>query len=243
MARRGGGCLKVVLGLILIPMIIGSGIWFLSNVNRVLNHESVEAVVVDLIASTDSDGDTVYAPVYEYDVAGDTYRYQSQVSLGGVVVPDIGDRKTLLYNPDDPGDARVRNMFLLLVLPLILVAVPLLILIAIGWARVRRRNRTVDWPAPDTTVPPWAQPEAPEANMNTIEATFMGTEPSQMDASGDVQYRVKARAEINGELHRFRGEWVDDDPTLLFMERGNKVEVRVDPDDPTKYEVVMPSFD
>lgn len=241
MAKRGSGCLRFVLGLILIPMIVGSGFWLLSNINRVLNHESVEAVVVDLIVGTDSDGDTVYTPVYEYDVIGQTFRYQSQVSLGGVVVPDIGDTRTLLYNPDDPGDARVRNMFLLLVLPGILVAIPLLILFAVGWATVRRRSS--DRPAADAAVPPWGQPEVLDDERDIIEAIFMGTEPSQMDDRGDVRYRVKARAEIDGEIHRFRGEWVDDDPTLLFMERGNKVEVRIDPTDPSHYEVVMPSFD
>lgn len=243
MAKRGGGCLRVVLGLILIPMVIGSGLWFVSNLNRVLTHEPVEAVIVDLIASTDSDGDVTYAPVYEYDVEGQTYRYQSLVSLGGLAVPDIGDRKTLLYNPDDPGDARVRNMFLLLILPAILVLIPVLILVTIGWAAVRRRRRSEQWPAPIDTIPPWSQPQEPELNRDTIDAIFMGTEPSQMDSSGDVQYRVKARAEIDGVLQRFVGPWVDEDPTLLFMERGNRVEVRVDPNDLSSYEVIMPATD
>ena len=71
----------------------------------------------------------------------------------------------------------------------------------------------------------------------------MGTEPSQMDSSGNVRYRVKARAEIDGVMHRFRGEWVDEDPTLLFMEQGNKVEVRINPTDPADYEVVMPEVE
>jgi hypothetical protein len=243
MAKRGGGCLKFVLGLILIPMILGSGLWFLSNLNRVLTHQRVDAVVIDLIPSTDSDGDTVYKPVYQYDVDGQTYRYTSLVSLGGLAVPDIGDQKTLLYNADDPGDARVRNMFLLLVLPAILVLIPLLILVALGWSAMRRRRRTEDWSAPSTNVPPWSPPAEFDPTGDTITAIFMGTEPSQMDAKGDVRYRVKARAEIDGELRRFVGEWVDEDPTLMFMARGNTVEVRIDPSSPTIYEVIMPTAD
>lgn len=243
MAKRGGGCLKVVFGLILIPMILGLGLWFLSNLNRVLTHEPVDAVVVDLIPSTDSDGDTVYTPVYEYDVAGQTYRYTSLISIGGIGVPDIGDDKTLLYNPDDPGDARVRNMFLLLILPAILVLVPVLILGALGWAALRRRRRAEEWSPSDATVPPWSQPVEVDLPRDTITAIFMGTEPSQMDSGGNVQYRVKARAEIDGELRRFVGEWVDEDPTLMFMERGNTVEVHIDPTDPTIYEVIMPTTD
>ena len=69
----------------------------------------------------------------------------------------------------------------------------------------------------------------------------MGTEPSQMDDQGNVRYRVKARAEIDGVIHRFRGHWQNEDPTLLFMELGNKVQVRVDPNDPSSYQVLMPS--
>ena len=71
----------------------------------------------------------------------------------------------------------------------------------------------------------------------------MGTEPSQMDARGRVRYRVKARAEIDGSLHRFLSEWLEEDPTLYYMKHGNKVEVRIDPQDPTSYEVVLPPLE
>jgi hypothetical protein len=222
-------------------MILGSGWWFLSNLGRVLTHESVEAVVIDLIPSTDSDGDPVYGPVYGFEVDGVSYRYESPVDLGGFLVPDIGDEKTLLYNPDNPSDARVRNWFLLLILPAIVLAIPFLILGALGWSFVRRRNRTADWPAPEaTTVPPWPPIDVPDSSRQSIEAIFMGTEPSQMDAKGDVRYRVKAKAEIDGTVRRFVGDWIDEDPTLLFMEQGNTVEVRIDPANPASYELVMP---
>ncbi|MCP4225165.1 MAG: hypothetical protein GY773_17650 [Actinomycetia bacterium] len=71
----------------------------------------------------------------------------------------------------------------------------------------------------------------------------MGAEPSQMDAAGAVQYRVKASAEIDGTTHRFVGDWLDDDPTLMLMQLGNKVEVRIDPSNPSSYEVIVPSTD
>ena len=64
-----------------------------------------------------------------------------------------------------------------------------------------------------------------------------------MDAQGRVRYRVRAQAEMGDEIRRFVGPWVDEDPTLLFMARGNTVEVRIDPQDPNSYEVVMPSQD
>lgn len=238
--------------MLLAPVVLGLGWWLLSNVSRILTHESVEAVVVDLIPSVDSDGDTLYRPVYEYRVDGAIYRYESMVSLGGLVVPDLGDRRTLLYDPDRPGDARVQNYFLLLVLPLVLLAIPLLILAAMFWVTLRRSRQPEGMQSGTGggPLPPWAPPtespgtfDAPAEANDVIEATFMGTEPSQMDARGNVRYRVKARAELDGVIHRFRGPWQDEDPTLLFMERGNKVQIRINSNDPSTYEVLMPDTD
>jgi hypothetical protein len=235
---------------LLAPILLGMGWWLFSNISRVLTHETVEAVVVDLIPSVDSDGDTLYRPVYEYRVDGTTYRYESMVNLGGLVVPELGDRKTLLYNPDRPGDARVQNYFLLLILPLVLLAIPLLILAAMFWVTLRRGRPQPVSAAGGSPVPPWAPPSEPPvvpdhglATGEVIEATFMGTETSQMDDAGGVSYRVRARVEIDGAVHRFVGDWLEEDPTLLLMERGNKVWVRIDPSDPSSYEVLLPGSD
>ncbi|MGA9596517.1 MAG: DUF3592 domain-containing protein [Acidimicrobiia bacterium] len=244
MTTRGGGCLRLILGLILIPVLLGGLAWFLADLDRVLSHEKVEAVVVDLIPSVDSDGETVYAPVYEYEVDGSTYRYQSSVSLGGVVVPDIGDPKTLLYNPNDPADARVDNVFLLLWLPGIMVVLSALVLFLLisRWVRRSWRARETEWPQPgQASSPPWSAPQQPAATgRETITATFMGVEASPMDEEGRVRYRVRARTEVDGEYRRYESNWLDEDPTLGLMKHGNQVEVRVDPDNPTDYEVIIP---
>ncbi len=226
-------------------MIVGGLAWFLPNLARVIDHEPIDAVVIDLVASVDSDGDTVYAPVYEYEVGGQVYRYQSKVSLGGLLVPQIGDTKTLLYNPDDPADARVNNTFLLLVLPALLVVIPLLILLAMIWSAARRslrRQYGEAQPIPTgAAAPPWGPPSAAtDPDRDTITATFMGTETSQMDDRGRVRYRIRARAEIGDEVRRFESEWLDDDPTLDLMQRGNQVEVRIEPGNPANYEVIVP---
>ncbi len=248
MAKRGG-CAKVIVLPFLLLILVGLGAWLVSNLNRVANHETTDGVVVELIRGTDSDGDTTYTPVYEYVVGGEVYRYQSGVSFSGVVIPDIGDRRTILYNPGNPADARVHNLFLLIWLPIILMAIPVLIAVGIFWAMRRRRlvaDQAPPWSGevpiqlPDwTTQPPVSSPPAG----TVIEATFMGTEPSQMDERGKVRYRVKARVEIDGEIHRFRSEWMDDDPTLHYMQLGNKVGVKIDPNDPSVYEVLLPEGD
>lgn len=242
MAKTGGGCLKVFLGFILAGLLVGGLIWFLPNLDRVLTHEKVEGVVVDLIPSVDSDGDTVYAPVYEYQVDGRSYRYKSKVSLGGFVVPDLGDTRTLLYNPDNPADARVNNTLLLLVLPGLLVLIATLALLALVVTSARRawqRQRKADWLAMgDRSVR--AASVTSEPNRVTVTATFMGAEASPMDNEGRVRYRVRAKAEIEGKMQRFESEWLDEDPTLGLMQRGNLLEVSINPDDPTNYDVIIP---
>ena len=250
MATRAGGCIRVVLLLLLAPILFGLGLWFVSNLERVATHDTTTGVVVDLISSRDSDGDLTYAPVYEYQVDGVAYIHESSVSYGGILVPDIGDTRTILYDPDNPNDSRIRNIFLLIWLPLILMAIPLLIAAAIFWSMRRRRRfeeQAPPWSQQYPQPPPqWGAPQPtgvaqPVANRSTIEATFMGTEPSRMDEQRTVRYRVKARAEIDGVMHRFRGPWLDEDPTLFYMEQGNKVEVEIDPNDPSSYEVIGPT--
>lgn len=237
---KRGGCLKVAVLVVVVPIVFGLGLLFASNLNRVLGHDTAEGTIVDLVFSTDSDGDAAYTPVYEYTVDGQTYRYQGAISFSGVIVPSLGDTKTILYNPDNPADARVHNVFLLLWLPILLMLLPILIAAGIFWS-IRRRRR-VAGPQP----PPWTggQPEPvseDSANRTKIEAIFMGAEPSPMDDQGRVRYRVKARAEIGDTVHRFVSGWMDDDPTLHYMQHGNKVEVWMDPKDPGSYEVVVPA--
>ncbi|MCP3998579.1 MAG: DUF3592 domain-containing protein [bacterium] len=258
MAKRGGGCIRVGLLVVLIPILFGLGVLLVSNLNRVLTHDTTQGTIVELVWGVDSDGDSTATPVYEYVVEGLPYRYESGVSYGGLLVPNIGDTRTILYNPADPTDARVRNIFLLVWLPIILMAIPLLIAGFVFW-RMARRRRMSDVAPPwadqiPGEQPQWNQPQQHGTERQTapgwqavdpsasqvIEAIFMGTEPSQMDDQGRVRYRVKARAELAGEIHRFRSEWMDEDPTLYYMQHGNKVDVRVSSGNPADYEVILP---
>jgi hypothetical protein len=238
---KRGGCLKVAVLVIAVPIVFGLGLLLVSNVNRVLSHETTQAVIVDLVFSTDSDGDAAYTPVYEYTVNGNTYLYTGAISYSGAIVPTIGDRATILYDPDNPADARVRNVFLLIWLPILLMLLPILIAAGIFWS-IRRRRRMAG-PQP----PPWVGDQArsaeddPAGGRERITADFMGAEPSPMDDQGRVRYRVKARAEIGDTMHRFVSEWMDEDPTLHYMQHGNTVEVWMDPEDPDSYEVVLPA--
>ncbi len=239
MAKRGG-CLKVAVLAIVIPIVLGFGLLLVSNLNRVLNHETAEGVIVDLVFSTDSDGDAAYTPVYRYVVNGDTYLYEGAISYSGAIIPTVGDTRTMLYDPANPADARVRNLFLLIWLPVILMLLPILIAAGIFWSIRRRRNRAAPQQPPWAEDVPVAIPDFGTGERSRITASFMGAEPSQMDDEGRVRYRVKAHAEIGDTIHRFVSDWVDEDPTLYYMQHGNVVEVWIDPNDPGSYEVTLP---
>lgn len=254
-----GGCLVGLLVIALLGVFAGGSLWMIRNLGRMATSQTAEAVVVELIPDFDSDGVT-YAPVVEYEVGGVTYRLQSQVSYGGLAVPEIGDRKQVLYNPDDPTDAVFRSFWTLWFLPILMIVIPAVILALIVYSVIRTARRraresemivfagspgefrrtgveTIDIePVDERTefLPPLGEGGEP------IEAMFMGAEPSPMDADGNVRYRITARAEIDGEVRRFTGPWLDEDPTLALMQQGNRVTVIVDPTDPARYRLVLP---
>jgi hypothetical protein len=237
--RIGCGCVTAIFVFVLIAVSVGGAFWLISNINRAATNETAEAVIVDLIASRDTDGDTVYRPVVEYVVDGVVYRLESRVSYGGALVPDVGDPRTVYYDPDDPSDAVFRSFWTFWFFPILLTALPALIvavLAAVNVGRMRRRSEP-------TLTPPLI--EGAESSPMTssrrrgqrIEADFMGAEPSPLDDTGRVRYRIRAQAEVDGRIRRFLGEWLDEDPTLALMKAGNRVGVYLDPDDPEWYEI------
>ncbi|HSF86122.1 MAG TPA: DUF3592 domain-containing protein [Acidimicrobiia bacterium] len=257
MGRAAVGCLVAPFALIAL-IIMGLGFVFLADsVSRSNSGIETEGVIVDLIESTDSDGDTMYRPVVEYSVDGVTYEVESRTSSGGALRPRIGDARTVLYDPQNPGDAVLGGFWSLWGAPLLMMLIPLLFIGGGVWAvtRVRRKSQSegpgeVSGPngpgdrhsIDDGQADVAYVPEGFDDNAaRRIEALFMGVEPSPMDADGTIRYRIRARGEVDGESRRFLSGWLDEDPTLLLMQAGNRVEVLFDPADPGRYRVVLPA--
>jgi hypothetical protein len=250
--RKGLGC-GIVLVVLLLAVAGGGAFWLWDSIQHVTNDARVEGVIVDLVESRDSEGDLVYAPVVEYVVEGRAYRIQSSVNYGGLVVPDIGDVRTVYYDPDDPADATFRGFWTLWFFPALMVAVPIAILVLMTAAAAysKRRSESAGSGVPEWTPPvaspqpvgrDAAQPPARSVGSGTeIVADFMGSEASPMDVSGRIRHRVRAQTEIDGVIRRFEGAWHDDDPTLDYMRAGNRVRIRIDPADPSRYEVLGPA--
>jgi hypothetical protein len=237
--RIGCGCITAVFAVVLIAVSVGGALWLIANINRAATNETADAVIVELLASRDTDGDTVYRPVVEYFVDGVAYRLESRVSYGGALVPDIGDARTVYYDPDDPTDAVFRSFWTFWFFPILLTALPALlvaVLAAVNVGRMRSRN-VAGVPVPPLGEVGPASPTSATRRGRRIEADFMGAEPSPLDDTGRVRYRIRAQAEVDGRMRRFLGEWLDEDPTLALMQGGNRVGVYLDPDDPEVYEI------
>lgn len=234
------GCRRVVRMVVLGFWAIIAGLAAIGAIANAVLYERVEGEVVDLIRGFDEADNVRYTPVYEYEVDGFSYSLVSESDYAEGRAPAVGDRIELVYDPGDPGDAEERDVFVQVGAPLIFAVISILAIALILW-RAKRRELALRQP-----LPPMALPQletlasgAMPGQRATIDAMFMGAEPSQMDGRGRVRYRVKARAEIDGEIHRFLSDFVEEDPTLLYMQLGNKVEVRIDPNDPSVYEVVV----
>ncbi len=67
----------------------------------------VTATIVTYRTSRDSDGDTTYAPVYEYEVDGQRYRKAAGVSTGSV--PTIGASERAWVDREEPENIVIDN--------------------------------------------------------------------------------------------------------------------------------------
>jgi hypothetical protein len=77
--------------------------------------------VIDLERISDSDG-TSYSPIFEYQVGGRTYTYES-VNSSNPPTHDVGEQTTLLVMPEDPQSAREDSFWELWLLPAIMCPV------------------------------------------------------------------------------------------------------------------------
>ena len=98
------------------------GVWYGYTSWRFSSEGSeVDATVIALNESSDSDG-TTYSPVFEYQVGGKTYQYES-VNSSNPPTHHVGERTTLLVMPDDPEKARENSFWEMWLLPAIMCPV------------------------------------------------------------------------------------------------------------------------
>jgi hypothetical protein len=136
--RRGLWEWRVSLAVGVVALIVGA-VLLVRTVQFVAEAEHATGTVVDMSRERDSEGDVSFHPVVRFRTAqGDTIVF---VSSYGSSSPSEspGDRVEVLYDPDDPSDAKLSGLFQVWLFP----AVVLLIgASSIGTAWYRRRRVT-----------------------------------------------------------------------------------------------------
>ena len=123
-------------------ILLGVSIWYtFSSFGFYYNGVETEATVVRLESSHSTDSGTTYSPVYRYTVNGEQYEYES-VNSSSPPSHQVGEVVTLLYDPDDPGRARVNSFWELWLLPCIMCPVSfVMVLLSIAIPFLVRRAK------------------------------------------------------------------------------------------------------
>ncbi len=102
-----------------------------SRMEKTKNYVSIEGTFIgSSIYSSDDDG-TTYKLTYSYRVNGNRYEISTDYGTGSV--PDMGTKKTIKYNPNNPSEAVISGMGsngFLLIMGFMFTAIPLIILFA-----------------------------------------------------------------------------------------------------------------
>ena len=108
---RGGGCLLLLLGALL--MVAPAGYTVLNNqfqASRIEVPGTVVSLRVNVQWDSDSNRDiTYYCPIVEYTTLdGQTFTFDS-INCSSPAQHAVGDTVAVLYPPDDPGNGAMKN--------------------------------------------------------------------------------------------------------------------------------------
>lgn len=102
---------------------------YISSRRLIINGYRVEATVVKNIPSRSSDGGTMYTPMMTYGVNGKAETFSPNAKANPPVY-NIGEKVTLIYDPNNARDLRIRsywgiylasNILLAFALPMLLI--------------------------------------------------------------------------------------------------------------------------
>ena len=218
------GVIKVTFGLVGVGLLAAAIALGLSTRHFLASAQRAEGTVIDVLPSRSSSGDTVlYSPVVEFKTPdGREYEVRSKVASSPPSYKE-GERVTVFYKTDAPGEAEISGFFSLWGAPLILglLGGVFFSIGAVLWAvpvwRTRRARQLI---ATGTPV----QAEVQEVERNT-----------GLMVNGVHPWRIVARWKnpITAEYHEFRSTnlWTDPGEDV----RHQFITVFVDNHDPRRY--------
>jgi hypothetical protein len=239
---RGSTALGVIFSLIGIGCAVGGAWWAVSTRDFMATAERGVGQVVELDASTDSDGDTTYYPIVEYAVGGKTQRFKSNV---GSSPPShrVGDTVNVLYDPENPTDAKIDSFLDVWGGPLFLTLFGVIFAavgIAVAASSVRKSRVLRRLKQNGTRV---------QAEIVTTETAAAPTESgtrvriagiSLGQGGTAAMWRIKAKwTDSQGTERFYFGPWLKHDPSGALSGR-TTVDLIVDPANPETYLMEMP---
>lgn len=205
-------------------VVMGFGLNMLAGTQRfVADAETTSGTVIELLRSRDSDGDVTYRPLVVYETAaGAKVEFASSLSARPAAY-EVGESVTVLYQPDRPRQARLKDRFSIWG-PSILLSGFGLVFLAIG-------ATTSLWPL-------WRAHRARRLRQrgDRVLATW---ERVALDTSiaynGRHPWRVHAHwtDPLTGQRHAFRSDRLWEDPNGRWEGRG--IPVYIERGRPTHY--------
>jgi hypothetical protein len=210
-------------------LLVGAAVAAAFTARFIVNAERTEGTVIDLSRSEDSEGSVTYNPVVEFTVDGRSIQFTS--SSGSSSPPSVGDRVEVLYDPDDPSDARLSGFLDLWFFPLVAGALALVcgVVGLVFLLRTRRPSKEdVEWLRRHGRHVEGASPRV----VYCTDIDIVGRSPYRLDV--DVHDRSTNKVRVLQSQHI----WFDPEPYLTDRKT---IDVYLDPEDPDRY-VVDTSF-
>lgn len=135
------GCLLLLLNLICVAML--GGAYYYGRTSWVLSSGGAKAggkVVALKESPATHDSGVTYYPVIEYEVAGRSYTFTPSNSSNPPAYA-VGERVALLYDPSDPGRARVDSWWELWLMPLALGGAAAVVAVVVNGLALRSAMR------------------------------------------------------------------------------------------------------
>jgi Protein of unknown function (DUF3592) len=185
----------------------------------VASSERTVGTVIDLSRSEDSEGSVTYSPVVRFTVDGRTIQFTS--SSGSSSPPSVGDRIEVLYDPDDPTDARLAGFLDLWLFPLIagLIGAGFITVSAI----IIRRTR-----APSAKDVEWLRTHGRHVQGRSPRSVYCGDVTVQ--ESSPFRVEVDVDEPERNQVRVLASEYVWFDPAP-YLEDRESLDVYVDPED------------
>lgn len=222
-SMRNFGIAGVIFAMVGFLMLLGGGLWAHSTSTFIDDAGSAQGEVIELVARRSSDS-TTYAPRYRFVVEGQQAYTVISSSSSSPPAYDVGEQVKVLYDPENPTDAKIDSFMGLWFGPVLIIGMGLvfsLIAVIPAFMFWRRRNDVKHLMRQGIPV------------MAEFQRVEQGTEDK-----GQSAFYIVARwhDQANNQVHVYRSEPVGFDPAE-FISPKQLITVLVHKQKPTVYYV------